>query len=110
MKPSKGNIFENIPATLSEEKFENLLARKNLKIERIVSEGHCTPSGEWYEQTWDEWVLLLEGKAILAYEDGHKQKLQAGDYVFIPAQTRHRVEWTQPNSSSIWLAIHFLPS
>jgi cupin 2 domain-containing protein len=110
MTPEKDNIFENIPAIIPEELFENLLAQENLKIERIISHGHYTPTGEWYAQVWDEWVLLLQGKAILGYENGGTVKLQVGDYAYIPAHTRHRVEWTQPDSNTIWLAVHFMPS
>jgi cupin 2 domain-containing protein len=103
------NIFANIPAIIPEERFENLLAREKLKIERIISHGHATPTGEWYDQVWDEWVLLLQGTAKLGYADGKIIEMQMGDYVFIPAHTRHRVEWTQPDSNTIWLAIHFEP-
>jgi cupin 2 domain-containing protein len=110
MKSTKENIFNNIPAMIPEELFNNLLVRGNLKIERIVSQGHATPIGEWYDQDWDEWVLLLEGEAILAYEDGSAAILNPGDYVLIPAHVKHRVEWTQPDINTIWLAIHFLPS
>lgn len=109
MKTEINNLFENIPAILPEERFENLLVREKLKIERIISHGHKTPDGEWYDQTWDEWVLLLQGKAKLVYKDGKTRDMQEGDYVFIPARTQHRVEWTQPNSNTIWLAIHFEP-
>ncbi|NOU23560.1 MAG: cupin domain-containing protein [Methyloglobulus sp.] len=110
MKPAKDNIFKNIPAIIPEELFENLLVQENFKIERIVSHGHATPLGEWYEPASDEWVLLLQGEAMLGYEDGSTFTMQAGDYVFIPAPTRHRVEWTQPDTKTIWLAIHFLPA
>jgi cupin 2 domain-containing protein len=110
MRPTKGNIFKGISAIIPEELFENLLVRETLKIERIISQGHCAPTGEWYDQAWDEWVLLLEGEALLGYEDGNQDKLQRGDYLFIPAHTRHRVEWTQPEVNTIWLAIHLLPS
>jgi cupin 2 domain-containing protein len=110
MKSAIGNIFDNIPAIVPEELFENLLARENLKVERIISQGHKTPEGEWYGQDWDEWVLLLQGEAILAYEDGSKAKLRLGDYALIPAHVKHRVEWTQPDTNTVWLAIHILPS
>lgn len=110
MKTAKDNIFKNIPAIIPEELFENLIDRETLKIERIVSYGHATPIGEWYDQAWDEWVLLLQGEARLGYKDGSSVKLQVGDHVLIPAHTRHRVEWTPPDSNTIWLAIHFVPS
>lgn len=109
MKTEVNNIFANIPVIIPEERFESLLAREKLKIERIISHGHATPTGEWYDQTWDEWVLLLQGTAKLGYADGNIIEMQTGDYVFIPAHTRHRVEWTQPDSNTIWLAIHFEP-
>ena len=106
MKSAIANIFNNIPAILPEELTENLLVQENLKIERIISQGHKTPVGEWYEQAWDEWVLLLQGEAILAYEDGNKVNMKTGDYLHIPSHVRHRVEWTQANVKTIWLAIH----
>jgi cupin 2 domain-containing protein len=110
MKPAKENIFTNIPASIPEELFENLLDRKTLKIERIVSQGHITPNGQWYDQAWDEWVLLLQGQAKLSYEDGRETVMHSGDYLLIPAHIRHRVEWTQPDIETVWLAIHFVPA
>ena len=99
------NIFDDIPNELPQELFTQLLQQDKLKIERIVSKGHATPAGEWYNQTQDEWVLLLQGQAILAYEQ-HSISLIAGDIVFIPAHTKHRVEWTAPDILTIWLVIH----
>jgi len=109
MKPETHNIFANIPAIIPEELFECLIERKRLKIERIVTQGQATAKGEWFDQSWDEWVLLLQGGAILGYEDGQTVNLQAGDYFHIPAHVRHRVEWTQPETNTVWLAIHFEP-
>jgi cupin 2 domain-containing protein len=110
MTSAKDNIFTNISAIIPEELIENLLVRESIKIERIVSQGHSTPDGEWYGQVWDEWVLLLQGAAVLAYEDGSKASMRKGDYLYIPAHLSHRVEWTQPEVNTIWLAIHFMPS
>lgn len=110
MTSAKDNIFTNISAIIPEELIENLLVRESIKIERIVSQGHITPDGEWYDQVWDELVLLLQGAAILAYEDGSRVNMKMGDYLYIPAHFRHRVEWTQPDSNTVWLAIHFMHS
>ncbi len=100
------NIF-NLPASLpDEELFETLLKSENVLIERIISTGQTTPPGEWYDQEKDEWVILLQGKAELSYADGSKIKLSAGDYVFIPAHQKHRVEYTSSEPSCIWLAVH----
>jgi cupin 2 domain-containing protein len=108
MTPLCRNIFAGIPEQLTEELFETLLKRDRLHIERIISRGHVTPAGQWYDQAWDEWVLLIQGQATLLYEKERKMiSLTAGDHLLIPARTRHRVEWTHPDMESIWLAVHF---
>ena len=102
------NIFKNIPEQLPEELTECLCKRETVQLERIISRGHSTPAGQWYDQAQDEWVMLLQGQAILLYEIGPKSiHLIAGDYLLIPAHTRHRVDWTQPDVDTIWLAAHF---
>ncbi len=62
--------------------------------------------GEWYNQDRDEWVILLQGDATLGYFDGSSIQLEAGDYVFIPAHQKHRVEYTSSEPPYIWLAVH----
>lgn len=102
------NIFNDIPAHLPEELFTLLLENKNVRIERIISEGQRTPAGEWYEQLQYEWVIVLQGQAVIEYENMEQHNLNAGDYLFIPAHTRHRVSWTTAAQQTIWLAIHWL--
>ena len=101
------NLFENIPAALPEELFQTLQTSGDVKIERIISRGHTTPEGKWYDQSWDEWVLLLSGSARIVF-DGDKEPvlLESGDYLMLPAGLKHRVDWTEPNKNCIWLAIH----
>jgi len=107
MKPFSNNIFAAIPEQIPEELFTPIFKRDNVYIERIVSKGHITPAGQWYDQAWDEWVILLHGQATLVYEQNqHIVQLTAGDYLLIPAHTRHRVEWTPPGINTIWLAVH----
>ncbi len=102
------NIFKNIPAQLPEELFECILKREGFRIERIVSKGHITEAGQWYDQDEDEWVMLLQGQAVILYEqDQQVFHLNAGDYLLIPAHTRHRVVWTAPDLHTVWLAAHF---
>lgn len=101
------NIF-NLPSKLpTTELFETLLTQENVVIERIVSQGQTTPSGKWYDQDKNEWVILLQGKAELSYADNSRIKLTQGDYLYIPAHQKHRVEYTSINPVCIWLAIHF---
>lgn len=102
------NIFdlpEEVQRPGSQEHFEPLLAGGHgLLVERIVSYGHTTPDGTWYDQDRDEWVAVLEGEAVIAYADGTELFLAEGSHVFLPKHTRHRVART--SSPCIWLAIH----
>jgi cupin 2 domain-containing protein len=103
-----GNLFANIPADLPEERIDILLEREGLRMERIVSRGHASPPGFWYDQPTDEWVVLLSGSAGLSFEDSADEVvLRPGDYLFIAAHRRHRVEWTAPDEDTVWLAFHF---
>ena len=103
----KSNIFDSIPKNLKEEFFEELVSKDTLKIERIVSKGHTTTEFEWYDQDSDEWVILLQGEAILSFEDEDDVRLKAGDHINIPANKKHRVSWTKPSEESVWLAVHY---
>ena len=102
------NLFADIPVDLPQELVETLLTAGKLRIERIVSRGHASPEGFWYDQPEQEWVLVLQGAARLRFE-GSREPLEVnpGDYVHIPAHQRHRVEWTTPQEPTIWLAIHY---
>ena len=101
------NIFTEIPRELQNELIETIIKKENITINRIVSNGHTTDKGEWYDQSDDEWVIVIQGEAILTFEKNECfVKLMPGDYLFIPAHTRHRVEWTLPEYNTIWLAIH----
>ncbi|MEF3074571.1 cupin domain-containing protein [Methylobacter sp. Wu1] len=109
MEPNHFNIFSDIPLQLPEELFDCILKQDNIRIERIVSRGHVTPEGYWYDQVFDEWVILLQGKAVVAYEqDQMRFTLKTGDYLFIPAHVKHRVEWTMAEIDTVWLAVHLL--
>ena len=89
------------------EQIEVLLEREGkVRIERIVSEGHETPEGEWYDQEAEEWVALLEGEATITYADGSTAKLTAGDWIRIPPRCRHRVASTSRSPRAVWLAVH----
>jgi cupin 2 domain-containing protein len=109
MNSVNANIFKNIPDQLPEELIECIFKQNNVQIERIVSKGHITPAGQWYDQGWDEWIILLQGQATILYEKNNQTiHLSVGDYLLIPSHTRHRVEWTQPDLNTIWLAVHHL--
>lgn len=99
------NIFV-LPDSLPDaEVFEPLAAGAGTKIERIISTGQATPEGEWYDQEQAEWVLLLQGEAVLLFDDGRRYCLTPGDHVFIPPHERHRVESTTTEPPCIWVAV-----
>jgi len=103
----KPNLFEALPAQSSDESFQDLLKVPGLRIERIVSHGHASPPGFWYEQDWDEWVLVLRGRAQLQIErQDALVTLQPGDHCWLPAGCRHRVVSTAPGEPTLWLAVH----
>lgn len=88
--------------------FENIFSKENLRIERIVSFGHNSPKGFWYDQDEWEWVVLLQGAAKLKFYNGNKEvELKVGDAILIEPHEKHRVEWTTPESITIWLAVFF---
>lgn len=102
-----GNLFDGIPEKLPDEHVTSLLATPHVRIERIVSHGHASPPGIWYDQPDSEWVVVLAGAAAVTFEgEGEPRTLQRGDYLHIPARTRHRVEWTEAREPTVWLAVH----
>ncbi len=86
--------------------FEVLKESSNIKIERIVSKGNITPDNKWYNQDTDEWVILIQGNAKIEYSDSTIIELVAGEHLFIPKHTLHRVIQTSSNPECIWIAVH----
>ena len=103
----KLDIFSNIPKDLTDEFFEDIVLANNVKIEKIVSQGHISPKSGWYNQDKNEWVILLKGEAILLFEDNKEIHLKSGEYINIPSYTKHKVLWTNPTEESIWLAVFY---
>jgi cupin 2 domain-containing protein len=104
----QGNLLAAIPDVLPEELFETVIETQAFRIERIVSAGHATACGEWYDQDRSEWVVLLQGSAALLFEgEAQARVLKPGDHLLIPAHRRHRVEWTDPVVKTVWLALHY---
>ncbi|MDH5611228.1 MAG: cupin domain-containing protein [Gammaproteobacteria bacterium] len=101
------NIFDAIPENLEAEVFERLAEGNGVRIERIISKGHHSTDSGWYDQNNNEWVIVLQGEAILSFADEPSIKLKAGDFINISAHKKHQVEWTAPNIETIWLAVHY---
>jgi cupin 2 domain-containing protein len=82
----QNNIFDNVPETIPAELLQTLLNTDNIRIERIVSHGHASP---------------------IQFEGDEPVDLIPGSFMNIPAHQRHRVDWTEPNEPTIWLAIYY---
>jgi cupin 2 domain-containing protein len=103
----QGNLLAGLSARRAGEQVERLVGGRDFRIERIVSTGQASPPGFWYDQPDDEFVVLLAGAARLRFEgDDCSLDLEPGDWIEIPAHVRHRVEWTQADPPTVWLAVH----
>jgi cupin 2 domain-containing protein len=103
-----GNLFDRLPARMPSEIIETIACGEGVRIERIVSHGHCSPPGFWYDQAEHEWVLLLQGEATLRFErDNRTVHLRPGTHVHIAAHEKHRVEFTAASEPTLWLAVFY---
>ena len=101
-----GNLLCDLPDAQAGEVAEAIVARPGLRIERIVSQGQASSPGFWYDQAQAEWVLLLAGAARLRFSDEDADRvLGPGDWVQIAPHRRHRVQWTDPTTPTVWLAV-----
>lgn len=98
------NIFENIELAGEEEQFDLLQKGLHYRIERIVTSGHSSPEGFYYEQENDEWIFLVQGEVILEMEEKYVQ-MKTGDHLFIPKNCRHRIEKSSVEPVCIWVCI-----
>lgn len=98
------NILENTGEAGEEEQFKLLLKLPNCRIDRIVSAGHSSPEGFWYDQENDEWIMLVQGEATLEMEE-KQVEMKTGDYLFLPKNCKHRVKSTSVDPVCIWLCV-----
>ena len=109
MPPSpRTNIFRTSSEGKGQAEFVERLAQGDgVRVERIVSRGHTSPPGFWYDQAEAEWVLVVAGSARLQLHPDRMIELGAGDHLFIAPHERHRVDWTDPSCDTIWIAVYF---
>lgn len=98
------NIFDYSIPEVGED-FKSLFKNKNIDIVRIVSSNKL--EDKLYIQDVDEFVILLEGEALLELES-REVKLKKGDTLFIPSKMPHRVLKTK--MGTLWLAIYMKKS
>jgi len=98
------NIYELPPLPLTEEVTTILVENKNVRIERIISTGQVS---DWYDQDETEFVVLLEGNAIIEYENGKSVAMANGDTLLIKPHERHRVSYTSSEPPCVWLCVFY---
>jgi cupin 2 domain-containing protein len=101
------NLLRDLPGAGAGEIIERLAGSEAVRIERIVSRGEASPEGFWYDQDEAEFVLLLAGAARLRFDDGETLALGPGDWIDIAPHRRHRVDWTDPDQPTVWLAAFY---
>jgi cupin 2 domain-containing protein len=101
------NLLRDLPPGGAGELIERLAGNGAVRIERIVSRGEASPDGFWYDQAEAEFVLVLSGAARLSFADGEVTALAPGDWLDIPPHRRHRVDWTDPDQPTVWLAVFY---
>ncbi len=101
------NFFEDLPDVGEGEVIEGVagFGQGKVRIERIISGGHASAEGFWYEQEEDEWVMLMCGEARLLIEGRDEAlEMKAGDHLELPAMLRHRID--SVSDDALWLAVH----
>jgi cupin 2 domain-containing protein len=101
------NIFSGLSCGLDVEAFDEIVRSNAVRIERILSKGHTSPETGWYDQEENEWVIVLQGSARLLFADGYEAVLNPGDHITIAAHEKHKVNWTNPDEITVWLAVFY---
>ena len=100
------NLLTPEPLARGAEVTQQIATGNGMRLERIVSHGQASPEGFWYDQTEAEWVTVLTGRTrIRLAEQASSITLGPGDTLYLPAHCRHRVEWTDPDQPTVWLAV-----
>jgi len=98
------NIFDLPPLPLPEELTTILAENGTVRIGRIVSTGQV--SG-WYDQTETEFVVLLEGEAVIEFEGNRRVAMSKGDTLLIEPHERHSVRYTSSVPPCVWLCVFY---
>ena len=99
-----GKIYNLAARFFYKEITETLIYQGAVRIERIISTGQCSPNNFWYDQAENEWVCVLQGEGVIEWQNGSRNILKPGDWVFVPPHEKHRDHSTTSKPPCIWLA------
>lgn len=108
MRPE--NVYElaqtllNANPNTQDELVKPLAQTNGGRVELIVSTGQVSPPDFVYEQNEDEWVMVLQGEAVIE-ANGETHKMLAGNSLFLPKGLKHRVLYTSSRPPCLWLAV-----
>lgn len=97
----RGRLSPAAMAPGSGERSEVLARVGGAVVEYILSGRMSSPVD--YDQPHDEWVVVLDGAAVLEVDD-ERVVLSSGDWILLPAHVPHRLVNTEPGTR--WLALH----
>ena len=98
------NIFD-LPELPQADEITTVLAESGgVRIARIISAGQTT---DWYDQSETEFVALLQGLAVIEYENGGSVDLKTGDTLLIKPREKHRVSFTSSDPPCVWLCVFY---
>jgi cupin 2 domain-containing protein len=86
------DLFAGLPRHLPSELFTTLFDASGVRIELIVSHGHASPDGFWYDQDQHEWVVLKGAAQLRVEGDEQPVVMKPGNFVNIPAHKKLGVE------------------
>lgn len=106
------NIFKIEKYPENQEIVEILKENNDVKIEKIISKGQTT---DWMIQDKEEFVVLVQGKAVIEFEKNDKNEkkiiqkveLTAGDSIIIQKYEKHRVSYTSSDPCCIWICVFY---
>ncbi|MGC6482850.1 MAG: Nif11 domain/cupin domain-containing protein [Synechococcus sp.] len=101
-------LFRGRPPSMGAEHIRTLHSGETWRLELIHSCAASTPADIWYDQQEHEWLTLLRGSARLQLDDPWQVlDLCVGDGLYLPPHRRHRVERTDPDPGTLWLALYW---
>ncbi|MDX1810130.1 MAG: cupin domain-containing protein [Sulfurospirillaceae bacterium] len=95
------NFFDIAQVPNTGEIFETIYANNDISIERIISSDK--QEDKIYKQDHDEWVMLMDGSAVLEIDD-IELELKKGDFLLIEKGKVHKVLKTE--KGTIWFCVH----
>jgi cupin 2 domain-containing protein len=98
------NLFDIEGWSRDTELFTPIYEQPGFRIERILTAGQTSPALGWYNQDENEMVILLQGNAVIEFDDNTKAEMKTGDMLVIEKFRKHKVSYTSTEPPCVWLA------